>query len=312
MTLSPPLFIGYCLLSVLSAISGAAQAAEGGSSNYLAGSYGDFAMAVEPEGRLTWRNDFFFYSANGKGSVRGGQLEAGVDVKVAASFTTLFYKPGIKLFGASYAAGAFIPVIYTKVDSDLIGPSRKRNVQDSKTSLGDIAWIPLTLYWSFDKLHISFSEYVISPTGSYDIDRSANTSVNYWSFDTNIAMTHLDPATGRDFSFNLGYIYNTENNKTDYQSGQELHLDFAFNQFLSDSLAIGIQGFYLKQVTGDSGKGALLGDFKGESAGIGPALLWSRSIGDQQVSLIGKWLHEFHAENRLKGNMIYASFVLDW
>ena len=67
----------------------------------------------------------------------------------------------------------------------------------------------------------------------------------------------------------------------------------------------------LKQISGDSGKGALLGDFKGESAGIGPAVLWSRSVGDQQVSFIVKWLHEFHAKHRLKGNQVYASFVID-
>jgi len=46
------------------------------------------------------------------------------------------------------------------------------------------------------------------------------------------------------------------------------------NQFLSESLAIGIHGFYLKQVTGDNGSGARLGSFKAETAGVGPAVLW--------------------------------------
>lgn len=35
------------------------------------------------------------------------------------------------------------------------------------------------------------------------------------------------------------------------------------------------QGYYYKQVTGDSGSGAKLGDFKGESYVFGPALLWA-------------------------------------
>ena len=85
-----------------------------------------------------------------------------------------------------------------------------------------------------------------------------------------------------------------------------------FNQFLSEHFAIGIHGYYQKQITGDSGSGALLGDFQAESAGVGPALLWTTKIGNQEVSLIAKWLHEIHAENRLEGNHFFVSFALDW
>ena len=91
-----------------------------------------------------------------------------------------------------------------------------------------------------------------------------------------------------------------------------MHLDVALNQFLSDTFAIGIHGFYLKQVTGDSGAGALLGDFKAEAAGVGPAFLWTKTIGKQTVSFIAKWQHEFNAENRLEGDHIYLSFAMDW
>jgi hypothetical protein len=67
---------------------------------------------------------------------------------------------------------------------------------------------------------------------------------------------------------NIGYNYNTENTDTDYQTGQEVHVDVMVNRFLSETLAIGIHGFYLQQVTGDSGDGAILGSFKGEAAGV--------------------------------------------
>ena len=110
----------------------------------------------------------------------------------------------------------------------------------------------------------------------------------------------------------MGHIYNTENRDTDYQTGQELHLDVALNQFLSETFAVGLHGFYLKQITGDSGRGARLGDFKAEVAGIGPALFWSTEIAGQNVSLIGKWLHEFDADNRLEGDHVFLSFALGW
>lgn len=79
-----------------------------------------------------------------------------------------------------------------------------------------------------------------------------------------------------------------------------------------ETLAIGAQGFFLKQITGDRGSGAVLGDFKAEAAGIGPALFWATTIGKQNVSFITKWFHEFHAESRLEGDHVFVSFALDW
>ena len=123
-------------------------------------------------------------------------------------------------------------------------------------------------------------------------------------------MTYLDSEKGREFSFDFGFIYNTENPDTDYQTGKEIHLDYMLNQYFSETFAVGLHGFYLKQITGDSGNGATLGDFKAEAAGIGPALLWTPKIHGKDVPIIVKWLHEFHAENRLKGDHVFASFVL--
>ena len=158
--------------------------------------------------------------------------------------------------------------------------------QDSEgaTGLGDAALIPFALYWNTGNFHASLLHLVVAPTGDYDVDEPINESLNYWSFDTNLALTHLDPAAGREFSLNVGHIYNTENDDTDYQTGQELHFDMVFNQYLSESFAVGIHGFYLKQITGDSGRGARLGGFKAEAAGVGPALLWSPTIAGRPVS----------------------------
>ena len=172
--------------------------------------------------------------------------------------------------------------------------------------------IPIALYWPGNQVRISFLHFIVTPTGDYGVGNLINQGLNIWSFDTNFALTYLNPDTGRDASFNIGHIYNTKNSETDYQTGQELHLDVAFNQFLSETFAIGLQGFYLKQITGDSGSGALLGDFKAEAAGVGPALFWATTIGRQNVSFIAKWLHELHAENRLEGDHVFVSFALDW
>jgi hypothetical protein len=290
-----------------------AYAAEGGYSNYIPGTYGDFAMAVEPEARLTLRNDVYAYFADGEGSVRSGVLEADAELNLFANFTTLLYKPEVEFLGASYAFGVFAPIAaYVDLDVSLSAGPLNLNRQDDAFGLGDIAWIPMMLFWNRGDFHMSFAHFIITPTADYNVDDFANTGLNYWSFDSNFALTYFDPDKGRDWSFNIGHIYNTENDDTDYQTGQELHVDVALNQFLSESVAVGIHGFYLKQITGDSGSGAILGDFKAEAAGIGPAMLWSKQFGKRNVTFIAKWLHEFNAENRLEGDHFFASFVMNW
>ncbi|RKY09454.1 MAG: hypothetical protein DRP56_02605 [Planctomycetota bacterium] len=286
------------------------KAAEGGYSNYVPGTYGDFGSSVEPPTKWTIRNDYYNYRANGKESVRSGRLELDVDFEVNAHFLTVLYKPGFEIFGGRYATGIFLPtVVNTDIESGISVSGSRVARQDDVTKMGDATFIPGIFYWRKDNFHFSFAEYIIIPTGHYDSDSLANTGLNYWTFDTDFSMTYLNEKTGQDYSVNLGYNYNTENSDTNYQTGQEIHIDFMVNQFLSESFAVGVHGFYLKQMTGDSGHGAILGDFKSDAAGMGPALLWSPKKSNGKLSFIAKWLHEYYAKNRLEGDHVYFSII---
>ena len=48
-------------VSLLPISTVSAQAAEGGYSNYIPGTYGDFAAVIEPTSKLTIRNDLYYY-----------------------------------------------------------------------------------------------------------------------------------------------------------------------------------------------------------------------------------------------------------
>jgi len=299
-------------VSLLSISTVSAQAAEGGYSNYIPGTYGDFAAAVEPPSKLTIRNDLYYYQADGGRSIRSGLLEADADLEFFMNFLTILHKPDVEIFGAHYAYGVFIPIVHADIDTGIrLGGLQVRRQEDT-FGLGDITLIPTVLYWNRGNYHFALAEYIVTPTGEYDTDDLANTGLNYWTFDTDVTVTYLNEKTGKDYSINIGYNYNTENPDTDYQTGQELHIDFMINQFLSESWAVGIHGFYLKQVTGDSGAGALLGDFKAEAAGFGPAVLWSPKRFDQKITFIAKWLHEYHAERRIEGDHVFVSFAMSF
>jgi len=290
----------------LSLLSCNLLAAEGGYSNYIPGTYGDFAAAMAPTTPFTVRNDTYFYEAKIDETVRGGKVELDSELSMLINLTTLIYKPEFEVLGATYGMGMVVPVLTTSLDTYI----NDFYVKSDTSGLGDLTLVPAALFWNVDNFHFSLAEYIVTPSASYNVNDSLNPSLNYWTFDTNFAATYLNLSTGQDYSINVGYTVNTENAATDYKTGNELHIDYMFNQFLSDTWAIGIQGFYLKQMSADSGKGALLGGIKGRAAGIGPAVMWSTTVGKQPVSFIAKWLHEYKAENRIEGDQIYLSFAL--
>jgi len=178
------------------------------------------------------------------------------------------------------------------------------------------------LNWKNGNFNYSASIGVFAPTGSYDADRMVNLGRNYWSFDPSLAFTWLDPKRGHEVSFTAGYQINTENNDTDYQSGDEFHIDFNLAQHFSPKFALGLCGYYYKQITDDEGTfldqandvlTALgmdsLGGFKGEAFGLGPAIKFTPKIGGRDINLIAKWLHDIDSTNRFESDTLMCSIA---
>ena len=122
-----------------------ARGAEGGYSNYIAGTYGDFGMALAPAETWTLRNDLYFYDASSKLSLRSGKIEVGADLDFFMNFTTLLYKSELEVFGAQFAAGVFVPLVDLDIDSSLRIGDQLISVSDSASGLGDLVLIPFAL-----------------------------------------------------------------------------------------------------------------------------------------------------------------------
>ncbi len=280
-------------------------------SNYIPGFYGDLALAVAPPEGLSMRNDIYYYSGDANGTVRSTQLELDVDVTLVYDYLTFLYNPGVELFGGSFAFGATAVVGNVDIEATVVAGTQSLRVEDDTLGLGDLT-LAANIYWPRDKWNFLWATYVVAPTGSYDVDDVANSGLNYWTFEMDFMANYFDPDKGRDYSIVVGYGYNTENDDTDYKSGDEFHVDFVLNQFLSEKFAVGVTGFFYRQLSGDSGDGALLGSFKGEAAGIGPAMYYVANLGGRDVAFTAKWLSEFDTRNRLDGDHVFASFAMSF
>jgi hypothetical protein len=144
------------------------------------------------------------------------------------------------------------------------------------------------------------------PTGDYEVGRLANMGKNRWAFDLGGAYTMANFKGGREFSAVLGFTFNGENDDTNYDSGNEMHLEIAGKQYLPNHFSLGIVGYWNEQLTGDSGGPAVLGDFKGRVFGVGPELSYQFTQSKTHpVTLDLRWYHEFDAKNRVEGDAIF-------
>ncbi len=298
------------LIGVLASAQ-ASLAAEGGFSFYLPGLAGDIALAQSAEPGLQVANTVFFLSGDAGAAVLQGKVNAGLDITMALDIVSASYTFEQKVLGATYTVGAAIPFGYAKLEATITTAGGGSSFAERDSfNIADIALVPLELTWTIDNFSIQLGEAIYAPTGAYDVDEVVNIGLNHWGFDTTLAVTYFNPETGTEVSVAPGVIFNTENDDTDYQTGTEFHLDFTANQFLSETFALGIRGYYYNQFTGDSGSGARLGDFQGESFGLGPGFIWFPAFADGKLAVLGKWIHDFDATNRFESD--YGTLTVAW
>lgn len=173
-------------------------------------------------------------------------------------------------------------------------------------SFGDTEFSML-LSWRAGDNHwkLSISEFV--PTGNYDKARLPQTGLNRPGLDVKGAYTFFNPENGVEFTGALGFTLNGANNATDYQSGVDLHFEWAAMEHLPFGLAMGVGGYLYQQISDDHGAGAIYGPFRGRVAAIGPIATYQLKAGEQQVNFTARWFHEFAAENRVSGDTIYGT-----
>lgn len=285
-----------------------AQGAEGGASHYLPGSAGDVLIAQSPKPGLQVAMTFWDMTGDLNTAVLQGKVGVSLDLDLSLAMPSAFYTFEEPVLGGTYTIGIAVPFGYANLDAQLTGPQgNSLNVSEDSFNLSDIAFTPLQLNWERGSFSFKFAEVIVAPTGAYDINDNVNLGRNYWSFDTVVGITWFNEQTGTELSIAPGIMFNTENDETNYQTGTEFHLDYTANQFLSENFSVGIRGYYYKQITGDSGSGALLGDFKSKSHGLGPGFVWIPKVTSGELTVLGKWMHDLDSENRFDSDYVTLS-----
>ena len=305
--------VACAMLAAAVGLPQVAHAGEGGTSHVMPGANATLVdlPPTSPGGFV--KPMFVNYRGDASAKV---PTAAGVVANLSANANTFVLGGGYGfeetvLGGAHYSVAAFLPYTWLSIsgNSAALGGI---GIQNDVSGLGDLTLVPVLLGWKNEYWQYDFLMPVYAPTGSYEVGRLGNTGLNYWTFDPVVGVAYSNTKTGLTGAAHLGYAINTENNATQYRSGNILHLDTAVQQIIplgSGMATLGAEAWYFQQLTCDSGAGATLGCFKGRTAGIGPVLGYIQPIGKEKLLFEVKWLPELETKNRLKGDYLWLKMV---
>lgn len=297
--------------AALVAACGPGRAAEGGIGFYLLGSRILNAGIVAPPGTYLQTSLYAFSGSTSATIPDGGKLQVGLEGKAAIGFATGLWAPEAELAGGRPYVVVLVPYGWkeTEVSATLAvpdGPPLTGARTQDNTAFGDPV-VGGGLGWGTGPWFASANLLVNVPAGPYDEGSATNVSFHRWAADLTLATTYLWTG-GWQGDFAVGLTVNGENPVTDYRTGNELHAEGALAKAFG-GWTVGLGGYHYQQVTGDSGDGAILGDFKGQVSALGPTVGWTGAWGSQPVVFGGSWFHEFDARNRVPGDALYLTLT---
>lgn len=300
--------------------------AEGTDIGYHLGRGGPMAGVVPPPGFYV-RNDLYHYSGESKLLLTRPDVGS-QDISVTSLINVfgVSWVPDIKVLGGrlglgggfAYGRKSFWADVTIK--STLFGvevETLPQRVDGESTGLSDVG-LAAVLGWHAGKSHFLTYTSVVAPLGEYDDDPEVyvNMGNNRWSCDVGTGYTYLNLDNGFEASGLIGFVFNGENEDTEYQPGIEFHAEAALVEHFSNRLSLGVAGYYYQQVTGNSGPDTedltlkIDEDILGRVAGAGPLVGYYFTFGERLFSINIRWYHEFSAQYRLEGDSIFGTIAL--
>lgn len=256
---------------------------------------------------------------------------------VNASATNIAFLPRLtylstdQLFGANLGVTVMLPLVKRRAEFSAAGttvpgvgtiasPSAVKNAiggqTGGETGIGDMEISPI-LHWEVsDNQSVTLAPTIVAPTGDYNATQRVNTGYgNYYTFRPSLQYAFI--GDGWDVGVRGVLSFNTRNKDTGYLSGKIFNLDYQAMAFVSEDVRLGLQGYFVRQLSGDTcAPDAALPASKCSNLNIidgnkmsanaaGPAVAWIKNGGEMMLE--AKVLREFGVRNRFEGTAFWLT-----
>lgn len=274
----------------------ASQSFAGGGQHYPNGAE-DFAVgALPPPGTYLVNYLIFAQKKTIKDNSGNSALPPGASFKgdVVVEVPRLIYVSPFTVLGANWGAHIFVPFYSADLQAGTAGAGgigSHSNIIDSREKgIGDIIFSPAVFGWHFSpNLHAVAALDIYAPTGNYKVARPATQIIsrNIWTVEPVLAVSYLK--NGFDISAKFMYDFNSENDDTDTEPGQEFHMDWALGYGVKSGLSGGLIGYNYWQTTDDEVNGVEVQDQKGRIGGIGFGIKYWPKMGPFSMTFKQYW-----------------------
>jgi hypothetical protein len=240
------------------------------------------------------------------------------DLNAYISLTQFIYQSNQAVpftFGGKWGVDVIIPVVGVDASYGVPGPFPESN----GAGLGDVLvgpylqWDPIMgkdgpIFMNRVEFQATF------PTGRYDRNKEINPGSNCFTFNPYwVGTLFLTPKW--TVSTRVHYLWTSENDEPNRgfapagttQAGQAIHLNYATEyEVIPKMLRLGVNGYYLKQITDTQADGRDIPDRREQVFAIGPGVLFSFSQNDH---LFFNAYFEMEAENRTEGDRFNLRWV---
>ncbi|WIX33559.1 transporter [Salinicola sp. JS01] len=236
-----------------------------------------------------------------------------------ALITQFAYTSPYRLWGGWLGFNTLVPLVNLHASFADDSPATLR---DNGFGLGDITFGPyLQMAPIIRQGRPVFSQRfefdVIAPVGKFDRDRALNPGDGYWSILPNWAITVL-PTPAWEISARFNYLYNFETDRAgappaipgfefdNGQAGDAAWVNLASSYAVNDKLRLGINGFYLRQLSDNRTNGERVADSRQTLLYLGPGGAY-RFDADNLLNV--NLYFPLKVENAAAGNSLNLQFV---